>query len=299
LPFRLRRKPAGGPREVPWLLAVPAVLLTVAGHFVAFAWGGWYAFTDWDGLTEAKWIGLDNFRHIFSEDATSTAFWNTLKLAGSFVFLVNTVGLVLALALNRGLKTRFLLRSLFFVPFVIMPLAVAYIWQYIFDNYGALNQFLDKVGLESWVRPWLGDPNFALWTVLVVLVWQYSGFTTMIYLAGLQGIPEELEEAAAVDGATLSMRLRRITLPLLAPAFTVNLVLMSIIGLRVFDQVVALTFGGPVDASETLATQVWKQTFVLGHFGYGAALALLLAGLIAVIGLAQLVFLRHREVANA
>jgi len=131
--------------------------------------------------------------------------------------------------------------------------------------------------------------------VLVVLVWQFSGLTMVIYLAGLQGISDELIEASAVDGATAWVRFRRIVFPLLAPAITVCATLTLIFGLRVFDQVVALTGGGPVDSTETLATQVWKQTFANGQFGYGAALALVLTAVIAVLSLGQLAILRARE----
>jgi raffinose/stachyose/melibiose transport system permease protein len=128
-----------------------------------------------------------------------------------------------------------------------------------------------------------------------VLVWQFCGLTMVIYLAGLQGIPQELVEATAVDGATLWTRFRRVTLPLLAPAITVNVTLTLIFGLRVFDQVLGMTGGGPVNATETLATQVYKQTFAYGRFGYGAALALILAALISVMAISQALILRARE----
>jgi raffinose/stachyose/melibiose transport system permease protein len=267
----------------------------LAFHFVPIVAGGWYAFTDWNGLGTAHFVGLDNFREIFHDPTTRNALFNTLRLAGTFFVVVNALGLVLALGLNRTLKSRNLLRSLFFVPVVMSPLAVAYIWQYIFDAQGALNRLLGGIGLTSWKHDWLGNPHWALWTILVVLVWQYSGLTMVIYLAGLQGIPDELMEAAAVDGATTWRRFRRIVFPLLAPAVTINATLTLIFGLRVFDQVIALTGGGPVDATETLATQVWKQTFVNGRFGYGAANALILTALIAVLALAQLAVLRMRE----
>ena len=201
----------------------------------------------------------------------------------------------MAIALHRTLKSRNVLRALFFAPVVMSPLAVSFIWQYMFQYDGAVNSILGSLGLDSLERPWLGDPTFALWTVLVVMVWQLSGLTMVIYLAGLQGIPDELLEAAAVDGASVGMRFRRIIFPLLAPATTVAATLTLIFGLRVFEQVIALTNGGPVDASETLATQVWKQTFVVGKFGYGAALALILTALVAVLAFAQLVVLRARE----
>jgi raffinose/stachyose/melibiose transport system permease protein len=291
---RLRSR-RGGPRRVPWWLAVPAVAFLLAYHFVAPLSAVWYAFTDWNGLGAAHWIGVDNFTQILHAPETRGALVHTLELALSLLVLANLLGCGLALALNRTIKSRNLLRSLFFLPAVISPLATAYIWQYIFTYDGALNRFLNYLGLHGWVRPWLGDPGWALWTILVVLVWQFSGLTMIIYLAGLQGIPAELDEAAAVDGASTWYRLRKVTLPMLAPALTVSATLSLIFGLRVFDQVLALTAGGPVGATETLATQVWQQTFAYGRFGYGAALSLVLAGLIAVMAIGQLLILRRRE----
>jgi raffinose/stachyose/melibiose transport system permease protein len=277
------------------VFALPAIVFVVLFQVAAPSLAGWYAFTNWNGLSAAHWIGLANFREILHTPATQGALWNTLKLAGSFLVIVNVFGLTLALGLHRTLKTRNFLRSLFFVPFVLAPIATSFLWSYIFDYQGPLNQLLGGIGLDSWKQPWLGDPGLALWTILVVMVWQYTGLTMIIYLAGLTGIPDELDEAASVDGAMMWTRLRRITLPLLAPAITVNATLTLVIGLRAFDQVIALTNGGPVDASETLATQVYKQTFVLGRFGYGAAFALMLTALVLAASVAQLVILRARE----
>src|SRR5262245_1619210 len=136
----LLRRRRGGPRQVPWVLVVPGLVLAVTFHFLAPLAGAWYAFTDWDGLGDARWVGLANFREIFETPTTSGALWNTLKLAGAFVVLVNALGLALALGLNRAVKSRYILRSLFFLPVAVSALAVAYIWQYIFDFDGALNR---------------------------------------------------------------------------------------------------------------------------------------------------------------
>jgi raffinose/stachyose/melibiose transport system permease protein len=292
--LRFRRAPRGGPRRAPWVLVLPGVCFALA-FFGASLVGSVYAFTDWRGVGGAKWIGFANFAEVFSATPTRVAFWNTLKLAGAFFVLVNVLGLSLALTLHRTLRSRDVLRSVFFLPVVVLPIATAYIWQYIFTYNGALNRALDAVGLDAISRPWLGDPGWALWTVLVVLVWHYAGLTMVIYLAGLHSIPQELDEAAAVDGASAWRRFRRITLPLLAPAVTLNAFLATVIGLRAFDQVLALTGGGPVYASETLATQIWKQTFLYGRFGYGAALGLVLAALVMVLTIPQLTVLRARE----
>jgi raffinose/stachyose/melibiose transport system permease protein len=290
----LRREP-NGQRRVSWMLALPAVALLFAFHFVPAVAGGYYAFTSWTGIGPAHWVGLSNFKLIFEAGETRDALFHTLELSASFVVFANLIGLGLALSLNNAIRTRHLLRTLFFLPAVISPVAVAVIWQFIFTSNGALNQVLQAVGLSSFVHPWLGDPTYALWTVVLVLVWQFSGLTMIIYLAGLQAVSPELYEAATVDGASQLRQLRRITLPLLAPAITVSLTMTLVFGLRVFDQVLALTGGGPVNASQTLATEIYERTFVFGQFGYGAAIAVVLTALIAVMVIMQLTVLRRRE----
>jgi raffinose/stachyose/melibiose transport system permease protein len=276
-------------------LALPGVFALVAFTLVPVVAGGLYAFTDWRGLGDAHWIGLDNFRQILDDPTTRGALWHTLVFGGALVVLTNAVGLALALGLNRTLKSRNLLRAVFFLPVILSPLAVSYVWQYILDPSGPLNTLFAEVGLDSWQRAWLGDPGWALISVLVVLVWQQSGLTMVIYLAGLQSIPDDLVEASEVDGASPWFRFRRITLPLLRPAFIIASTLTLIFGLRVFDQILGLTAGGPVGATETLATQVWKQSFADGRFGYGAALSIVLTLIIGTLALLQLVVLRRQE----
>lgn len=276
-------------------LALPGVFALVAFTLVPVVVGGLYAFTDWRGLGDAHWIGLDNFREIFKDPLTRGALWHTIVFGGALVVLTNAVGLALALGLNRTLKSRNLLRAVFFLPVILSPLAVSYVWQYILDPSGPVNSLLAEVGLESWQRAWLGDPQWALISVLLVLVWQQSGLAMVIYLAGLQSIPDDIVEASAVDGASSWTRFRRITLPLLRPAFIIASTLTLIFGLRVFDQILGLTGGGPVGATETLATQVWKQSFAGGRFGYGAALSIVLTLIIGTLALLQLVVLRRQD----
>lgn len=295
-----QRETASGPirpgRQFPWAWAVPAIFLLICMHYLAVAAGAWYAFTDWSGTSAgAEFIGLQNFQDALRDDTARGALFNTLKLSFVFVIVVNAVGLALALGLHGALKSRNLLRALFFAPVVMSPLAVSYIWQFILDAEGPLNNLLGTLGLTSLQETWLGSPTWALWSILLVLVWQFAGLTMVFYLAGLQSIPEEIVEATAVDGASRSYRFRRVILPLLAPATTVACTFTLVLSLRVFDQVVALTNGGPVNASETLANQVYKQTFNFGKFGYGSALALVLTLVIALVSLTQLLILRSRE----
>jgi raffinose/stachyose/melibiose transport system permease protein len=280
---------------VPWVIVVPGLLLAVAMHIAAPIAGGWYAFTNWNGIGAAKWVGLGNFREIVHTHDVRESLVHTLELAGVFVVVVNVVGIGLALGLNRIVKSRHLLRAIFFLPFVMSPLATAYIWHYIFDYNGPLNQLLGLLGLDSWKHLWLADPHWALWVILVVMVWQYGGLAMVLYLAGLQSIPDELYEAAAVDGAPAWLTFRRLTFPLLAPAFTISATLTLIFGLRAFDQVLALTGGGPGNATQTLATEFFTQTFFNGRFGFGAAIALILTLLIMVMAILQVTILRRRE----
>jgi raffinose/stachyose/melibiose transport system permease protein len=280
---------------VPWVLALPAVLALVAFHFLPIAVGGYFAFTNWNGVSHASWVGVKNFREIAHDTAARGALWHSLELTACFVVIVNALGLTLALALDRTVRTRHLLRSIFFAPVAISPLAIGVVWLWIFDYRGTLNEILSDVGLGSLRHTWLGYPSTALWSVLAVLVWQFTGLAMVLYLAGLQAIPEEVYEATLVDGASGWFRLRKVVLPLLAPAMTVSATITLIIGLRVFDQVLVLTNGGPVHATDTLATEVFQQTFALGRFGYGAAFALILTALIAVAALTQLAFLRMNE----
>lgn len=276
-----------------WVL--PALVPVALLRYVAVAVGAYYAFTSWDGVSvDATWVGFANFERLLSDDVARNALWNTLLLASLGVILSNVIGLLLALGLNRLLKTRHLLRSMFFAPFAITPLAVSYVWAYIFDYDGLLNRFLGWIGLSGWRHVWIADPRWAIWTILVVLVWQLAGLCMIIYLSGLQGIPDEILEASELDGAGHVQRFRHVLLPMLNPAITVAVALPTIMTLRVFDQVIGLTNGGPAEATETLATQIYRQSFANGNYGYGAAIALVLTVLISVVALLQIFFLRRR-----
>jgi len=280
----------------PWWWLLPALVLVLVIRYGAAIAGSWYAFTDWNGLTaSAHFTGLDNLRALFADQQARLALITTIEFAVCFVVLTNLVGLVLAVLLDRHLKTRFLLRTVFFAPVVMSQLATAFIWRFLFDYSGPLNGALDLLGLPGLKRTWLADPTWSFWAVVVVLVWQFSGLAMVILLAGLQGIPQEVEEAAVIDGATAWQRFWGVTLPLLVPTLNTSVQLSVISGLAVFDQVLALTGGGPLGTTETLATQVYKQTFVYGRFGYGTALALMLAVLIAVAAVAQQLAQRRAE----
>jgi raffinose/stachyose/melibiose transport system permease protein len=284
---------------VPWLFAVPAVAVCFGLFILPALLGAGYAFTSWDGLTSPRWLGLGNFTEFFGDSKSVEVLLHTLTISVAYVVGVNLVGLGLAVALESTLKTRGVLRALFFLPAVVSPLVVAFIWKFMLDANGAINEALGAVGLGSLEKPWLGEPTLALISIVVVMIWQFAGYHMLIYSAGLQSVETELREAAAVDGAGPWRRFRDITLPLLKPAITISVALSTITSLMVFDQVIALTGGGPAGSTETLGTYVYKQAFVNGRYGYSAAVALLLVIGVCIVAFTQFRVISRRGAAEA
>jgi raffinose/stachyose/melibiose transport system permease protein len=187
------------------------------------------------------------------------------------------------------------LRVLLFAPAVMTPVVVAYLWQYMYSPTGAINRTFDTLGLHGLSQDWLGNPSLAIWAIVAVIVWQFAGYSMVIFLAGLESIPHEIVEAAAVDGAGAFRRFWYVTRPMLAPALTVNLMLSIIGGLKIFDQVWVLTNGGPGTSTETLSTLIYKDAFQFSEFAYSAALALVLTVFVAVVSGAQYKLLRRQD----
>ncbi|MGR0220001.1 carbohydrate ABC transporter permease [Agromyces sp. ZXT2-6] len=282
-----------------WWWALPAVVLVIGVHYLATLTGGFFSLTNWTGLGDWDFIGFENFQRIFEDPLLLGAVWNTLFLAFGSVILTNVFGLLYALAINRMLKTRYILRTLLFMPVVLSPLAVAYVWKFIFQFDGPLNGFLALIGLEELQKVWLADPTWSIWAILITVVWQQTGFVMVIYLAGLASVPVEVEEAAALDGAGIWGRFWHVVVPAIRPSIAIATTLGIIQGLRIFDQILALTGGGPAGATETLATEVYKQAFSLGQFGFGSALALVLTVIILVFAILQQYVTRDREAGKA
>jgi raffinose/stachyose/melibiose transport system permease protein len=292
-----RRRGRGSRRTTPpWWFTVPALLLFAFVVLVPSARGVYYAFTDWDGLSpDFSWIGFGNFAEMLDDPAATQAIWHTLVIAVAITVVQNGLGLLLALGVNSTIKSRNVLRVFLFAPALVTPIVSAYLWRNLLGPDGAVNSLLGAVGLDAWRQDWLGDPDIALWSVVAVIVWQYAGYSMVIFLAGLQSIPHEIHEAAAIDGAGAIRRFWSVTRPLLAPAFTVNLMLSIIGGLKLFDQVYALTGGGPGHATDTLSTLIYKDAFTLGEFGYSIALAAVLAVIVSVASTGQYAGLSRAE----
>lgn len=281
-----------------WWWALPGLVAVLGVHYVATFIGASYAFTDFSGLGEANWVGLDNFFKIFNDEEINSSIGNTLFLAFGFLILTNIIGLLFALALNRVLKTRYVLRTILFLPVVLAAISVSYIWRYIFAADGALNGLLLAFGISDGTYVWLADPTFARISILIVAVWQNIGMAMVIYLSGLALVPTEMEEAAMLDGAGIWKRFWSITVPMIQPAIAINTTLALTSGLKIFDQVMALTNGGPFGASDTLSTVIYRNTFLYQEYGYGAAIALLFSVIIFFAAALQMFLTRDRGVNN-
>ena len=282
--------------QVPWLFLAGAMVFYVVVMLYPSIAGTLYAFTDWSGIGQYKFIGLDNFRKVAGDSEAASALKNTVFLAGSTTVLQNMLGLSLALALNRPNRINAFLRPVFVAPVLLAPVVVGVIWQYIYSPEGALNLVLGMLQLRELQNAWLGDPATALWVVTFTVVWQFAGLTMLIYMAGLQAIQKDLYEAAAIDGAGTWRQFRDITMPLLAPAVTVNVLLPFIGGLKLFDQVLVMTGGGPGYSTQTVALMIYRQAFTHGAFAYSTALAVVLTIGVALAAVVQLIVLRRREV---
>ncbi|WEH13426.1 sugar ABC transporter permease [Streptomyces sp. VNUA24] len=284
------------PTTAPWWFALPAMLLFVFVVLVPSVRGVYYAFTDWDGLSpDFSFVGLDNFTEMLRDEDATRAIGHTLLIAVSITIAQNAVGLLLALGVNSVIKSRNVLRVFLFAPAVITPVVTAFLWRNLLGPDGAVNSLLGAVGLGGWRQDWLGSPTLALWSVVGVIVWQFAGYSMVIFLAGLQSVPKEVHEAAAMDGAGPVRRFWSVTRPLLAPALTINLMLSIIGGIKLFDQVWALTGGGPGHATDTISTLIYKDAFTLGEFGYSIALAVVLTIIVAVVSSGQYLALSRNE----
>jgi raffinose/stachyose/melibiose transport system permease protein len=297
-PLRRAGSMASGFRSSTWWFVLPALALYAFIVLVPTIRGSFYAFTDWDGLNPVQqWVGLDNFRAILHDGAARGAIKHTVAIAVAIMIIQNALGLLLALGVNSQIKSRHVLRVALFAPAVMTPVVVAFLWQYMYTPTGAVNRAFGAVGLHGLQQEWLGDPSLALWCIVAVIVWQFAGYSMVIFLAGLQSIPNEVIEAAAVDGAGHFRRFWYVTRPLIAPALTVNLILSIIGGLKLFDQVWVLTNGGPGTSTETMSTLIYRNAFQFGEFAYSTSLALILAIFVAVVSGAQYRILRRQEYA--
>ncbi|MFE2728107.1 carbohydrate ABC transporter permease [Kitasatospora sp. NPDC059327] len=256
-----------------------------------------YSFTNADQFAPTtEFVGLDNYTRLLTDDAFLTALRVTTILTLIVVVLPNVLGLAIALLLDRTGWLYQALRSVFFVPVVLSSVVVSVIWQAMLTDDGLVNSLLTSLGVDS-PPGWLSDPTLALYSVGFIISWQLLGFCAVVYLAGLQGVPQELHEAAAIDGAGPWLRFRKVTWPMLAPALTINTVMLLITGFKAYDHIQVLTSGGPgTGTTATLAFSVVQTGFTANRTGEASAMALIMLVIVAVISSIALRFLQRREV---
>ncbi|WP_226899791.1 carbohydrate ABC transporter permease [Nonomuraea phyllanthi] len=248
---------------------------------------------DWELLSAPEFAGLDNYVRLAGDGEA----WHSLGVTIAYVLLSIPLQTVLALALamllNQRVKGVRFYRSLFVVPWMATPIVLALIWNWIFDpRDGAINSALALVGVTG--PDWLSDPTWALPAVALVSVWQYTGYNMLFFLAGLQGIPKELHDAAETDGATPAQRFWRVTLPLLNPTMFFVSVTNLIGAFQVFDTIYAMTAGGPSQTTEVINFRIYQTAFKEFDFGYAATLSTLLFLIIFLVTMAQVRFFGKR-----
>ena len=250
-----------------------------------FLEGVFYSFTDWKGYGDWKFVGWNNYKNLFIDESILHSYKFTIGFAVICTILVNILSLILACALNAKIKWKNMLKAIYFLPYMLGSLIVGFIFNFIFST--LLPQFGKAMGIDFLSRNILGT-NYAVWGIIIVTVWSSVAFNTLIYIAGLQGIDTQIYEAAALDGAVGFTRFRKITFPLLASSFTVNMVLAAKGYLMVYDQIMAMTNGGPGELTTSISVLIYKKGFSQGQFALQSANAVVLFLLIAIISFTQM-----------
>jgi ABC-type sugar transport system permease subunit len=261
----------------PWLfLAVPLIIYSlwvIGPMFYTF----YLSLTRWDGMSKPEFKGLYNFIKLFKDPVFYRSLKNNFIWIGFFITVPVIFGLSLAMALNRSVPGSRFFKACFYSPMVLSLVVCGLVWSWIYNPaQGMINSVLRSVGLESWAKGWLSDPNLVLGSVITVAIWRQVGYVMILYLAGLQGVNPFLVEASKIDGANGWQTFRHVIIPQLQPITVVVVVISIIDSLRAFDLVSVMTRGGPFNQSSVLANYMYIQSFNNYRMGYGAAIAVIL-----------------------
>ncbi len=266
------------------LFITPITVILAVFLFYPILQSVYYSLTDWNGIGSHSFIGLANYADIFRDEGFRNSLTRTLYIGLAVALLANLFGLLFALLLDRRLKTKSLMRALFYIPNVIPIVVSAFVWRYILDaNSGLLNLGLTELTGSKTAVPWIDSPEYVVFSIIAISVWQMWGPIMIIYLAALQGVPHEMKEASMIDGASVWNRFRNVTVPMIAPSITVNVLIGLANGLRIFDLPYALTGGGPANASETLAIKIYRYAFASADLSYGLAASFVLTAIALVV----------------
>lgn len=289
-----KRRARRGPNRAYYWMVLPAVALFFLFNTVPVLQGVFYSFTNFAGYGDWEFVGISNYVNVLLDDRIRSSYLFTIQFSLVSTILVNIIALAIAIGLNAKIKFRTTLRGIFFMPNVLAILVVGYIFQYLFTF--SLPFIAQALNIEALSSSILADPNLAWIGVVVLAVWQAAAFAVILYLAGLQTIPEDLYEAAQIDGASPWQKFWSITFPLIAAFFTINMVLSFKNFMMVFDHVVAMTNGGPGTATESISLVIYRGGFQGGEFAYQTANAVVYFFVIVGFAIVQLRVLQRREV---
>jgi len=301
-PVRHRRRADWRKRGEIALLSGPALLMFLGFVIFPVAMAAFYGFFRWNGFGwPTEFVGLDNYFLIWQDDAFRDAVLHNFIIVVLSLVMQGPIAILFALLLNQKIRGRSLIRVLIFMPYVISEVIVGIGWSLMMQDSGAVNSLLEKWGLGALQQSWLADPSIAMWTLMVIITWKYIGFAVILMLAGMQSIPEELYEAAAIDGAGFWKMQWSITLPLLGPTIRIWAFLSIIGSLQLFDlvniiwgQYIASTAG-----TSTMATYMYQNGHLAGSYGFGNAVAVMLFLISLVIALAYQRFVLRRDTEGA
>ena len=296
-----RQRPSGTRKRLELaLLLGPGLLLFLGFVLAPIGVAAYYSFYNWNGFGPLNdFVGIQNYHDAITGPVFQQSIVHNLVIAGLSVALQLPLSIGLALLLNRNLRGRAFLRLVVFAPYVLSEAITAVIWLLLLQPGGFADEALRSVGLGSLVHQWLADTHIVLYTLFVVITWKYIGFGIILLLAGLQGVPVELREVAAIDGATPWQTTRHIVLPLLGPTIRIWIFLSVIGSLQLFDLVWIMTLGGPANASSTMATYLIDHGFRRYEFGYGSAVAVILFVICFVFALFYQRFVLRRDTEGA
>lgn len=258
------------------VFVLPCLLLYVCMVFVPILVSIYSGLLDWNGISDAKFVGFANYQKFLTDDPL---FWPSVKrtiMFAVFSMIEIPVCLLIAILLNRYVRKANTLVTMYFLPVILSVVIIGQLWKTIYNPAsmgGMLNGVLTALGLDSWTRSWLTEPDIAMYSLYFVSLWQYFGYHLLIQFTGVQNIPNELYEAAKIDGAEGFKADRYVTLPLVVPIFKISIVLAFIGSLQSFDLIWVMTGGGPAHATDTVATYMYGMSFLSMKYGYGSALA--------------------------
>ena len=270
-----------------WVFLAPGLLYFLVFLIIPLIASMYVSFTDWDILTPPKWIGLANYTELLRNPIIQRAIFNTFYYAAVTIPVTIFLGLMIALSLNRAFFGRAFFRTIYYLPVVISAAATAFLWIWIFQSQvGLLNHLLKQVGLPT--QSWLVSPLYAMPVIMWTGIWQSLGWSVVVFLAGLQSIPEMYYEAGKIDGAGTVQLFRHITWPLLAPTTLFVFVILIIGSMQVFGTVLIMTDGGPLNSTTVIVHQVYINAFQYLRMGYASAMGIILFAFILVLAMTNL-----------